>query len=65
VDSAAARQAGVVFEAMLLQMTLAPLARSDAAFGRLGMAYVAQSVAEHDARGFGAAIAAVLERRHA
>jgi len=46
-------------------MTLAPLARSDAALGRLGMAYVAQSVAEHDARGFGAAIAAWLERRHA
>ncbi len=65
MDSAAAAQAGVVLEAMLVQTTLAPLARSDAALGSLGVAYLAQSVAQRDARGFGAVIAALLERRRA
>lgn len=59
-----ARRIGVVFEAFLLQPLLEPLARTDAALGAYGAACVAQSISRDDTRGFAAAIARVLERRH-
>ncbi|HEY9085138.1 MAG TPA: hypothetical protein VIN40_04245 [Candidatus Tyrphobacter sp.] len=62
MDSAIARRAGAVFEALLLQQMLEPIARGEEALGEYGAACVAQSIARDDAHGFGAAIARVLER---
>jgi hypothetical protein len=64
VDSAVAQRAGAVFEALLLQQVLEPLARADAALGGYGTACVAERIACGDAGGFGAAIARALERHN-
>jgi hypothetical protein len=63
VDSAVAQRVGAAFEALLLQQLLAPLARDDAALGSYGSTFLAQSIADRDALGFGAALVRVLERR--
>jgi hypothetical protein len=60
VDSQGAQRIGVAFEAMLLQMALRPLAAGVDALGDYGIGLLAQSIAEHDAGGFGALIAARL-----
>jgi hypothetical protein len=61
VDSAAAARVGAAFEALLLARVLEPLAQG-AALGSFGTTFLAQTVAERDVRGFGAAIALLLER---
>lgn len=61
MDSAAAHRAGAAFEAMLLKDVLAPLTRGTQGLGDFGANALAQTIAEHDANGFGALIAARLE----
>lgn len=56
---------GIVLETFLLQTVLAPLGGADDnALGSYGTACIAQSIARSDAHGFGALVAASLERRH-
>jgi hypothetical protein len=47
------RQVGVVFEAIVLEQCLAPIARGNDALGDYGIGALAQSIAERDAHGFG------------
>lgn len=63
MDNAAARQAGTVFETLVVQMLLAPLAREESVLGAYGTACIAESIARADGRGFGALVAQALERR--
>ena len=58
MDSAAARQVGITFEALLLESALQPLARGNDALGEYGIGAIARSVAEHDRNGFAAVLAA-------
>lgn len=62
VDSVAARRVGAAFEAMMFAQCLAPLSKTMDAVGDYGIDALARSVAERDSNGFGALIAARLER---
>ena len=53
----------MVFETLLLQHVLAPLAHADSCFGEYGTGYIAEDIARNDAHGFGAMIARALEQR--
>jgi hypothetical protein len=57
MDSAIARRAGVVFESMLLEMALKPLAANMDALGDYGIGLLAQEIAKSDVTGFGDALA--------
>ncbi len=63
MDSATLRSVGAAFEAMLLQQCLAPLANGAGPVGSVGMASLAQAIAERDEAGFGAALATQLADR--
>ncbi len=60
MDTAAARQVGVTFEALLLEQALRPLARGCGALGTYGIGSIARGIAEHDDDGFAALIAAEM-----
>ena len=62
-NSGAVRQAGVAFEAMLLQTCFKPLEKEFDAVGSYGITLLSQTIAQHDARGFGALLAARLNDR--
>ncbi|MGH7736758.1 MAG: hypothetical protein ACREMP_02635 [Candidatus Tyrphobacter sp.] len=59
----AAHRVGVLFEGMILAMLLEPLARAQGVLGGYGTTCIAQSIAANDEHGFGALVAAALERR--
>jgi hypothetical protein len=61
VDNGVARRAGALFETMLLETVLQPMAEQMPALGGYGIDVLAQSVAQHDAAGFGAVLARRLE----
>lgn len=52
-----AHRVGAAFEALLLEALLKPMASGAGEFGDVGLAAVAQHVAEADAHGFGALVA--------
>ena len=58
-----AAQAGAQFEGMLLGEMLAPLTQSLGQFGSMAIAPLAQSIAAHDAHGFGEILAAFFEKQ--
>ena len=64
MDNVAARRVGAQFEGLLIEQLLAPLGASFAEIATLSLAPLAQSIAEHDGNGFGALLAAWLERGH-
>ncbi len=63
MDSIAQRQAGIAFEAMLLKECFKPMEKEFDAVGGYGMELLAQTIAQHDERGFGAMLAARLNER--
>gem|GEM_PF-3907947 len=60
-----AAQAGAQFEGMLLQQMLSPLEQSLGQVGSIALALLAQSIAAHDAGGFGCVLAALFEKQNA
>lgn len=62
MDSAARARAGAQFEGLLLQQVLSPLGEELGRFGSCVIAPLAQSIAAHDAHGFGALLATALEK---
>jgi hypothetical protein len=62
VDSALARRAGEMFEALLLAPILRPLIAAAGTLGDYELDALAREVARHDAHGFAALVAARLER---
>jgi len=62
VDSAAARRAGEVFEAMLLAPVLRPMISGAGTLGEYELDLLANEIAQRDTRGFAAFVAASLER---
>ncbi len=63
MDSVTAKRAGALFEAVLLQTVLEPLAQSADMLGSYGASCLSESIARNDTSGFGAEIAKILERR--
>ncbi|MBV8066980.1 MAG: hypothetical protein JO113_03305 [Candidatus Eremiobacteraeota bacterium] len=63
MDSVNARQAGELFEAMLLAPMLRPLIAGCGALGDYELDLLAREVARRDGHGFAALIAAKLEHR--
>ena len=63
MHSVASHQAGVAFEAMLLEEFFKPLEKDFDAVGSYGIALLAQTIAQRDARGFGALLATRLNDR--
>ena len=63
MDSAGLRQAGVVFETMLLKTCLEPLEKRFDAVGSYGLDMLAQAIAQRDTRGFGEILAGRLTGR--
>lgn len=62
VDSAAARRAGEIFEAMLLTPVLRPMISGAGTLGDYELDLLANEIAHHDTSGFAAFVAASLER---
>ncbi|MEO9171273.1 MAG: hypothetical protein ABI282_03110 [Candidatus Baltobacteraceae bacterium] len=58
MDYATARQVGEAFEAMLLKQCLGSLAHKSDVIGEYGIDAIARSIAQRDADGFGALLAA-------
>ncbi|MDP9018394.1 MAG: hypothetical protein M3N19_08750 [Candidatus Eremiobacteraeota bacterium] len=58
------RQVGWQFEALLLQQMLTPLSACLGQSGSFAIAPLAQSIAEHDAHGFGTILESVYKRTH-
>ena len=63
MDSLAAQRVGTTLEALFLATALRPLAAEFDALGGYGIDALAQSIAERDANGFGATLAASLAGR--
>jgi hypothetical protein len=62
VDSVSARQAGELFEAMLLAPALRPMIAGCGALGDYELDLLAREIAHRDKSGFAAMIASRLER---
>ncbi|HET6275306.1 MAG TPA: hypothetical protein VFE16_05125 [Candidatus Cybelea sp.] len=62
MDSAAARRAGEIFEAMLLAPVLRPMISGAGTLGEYELDLLASEIARHDRGGFAAFVAASLER---
>ncbi|HEV7180605.1 MAG TPA: hypothetical protein VGN11_12095 [Candidatus Baltobacteraceae bacterium] len=61
MDSAALRQVGAEFEAMLLKECLRPLERGTNAVASYGLDALARTIAQRDTHGFGSLLASRLK----
>ncbi len=63
MDTVGVNRLGAALESMLLEQCLAPLAKDGDPVASFGITSLAQSIAEQDKAGFGAALAAQLGDR--
>ena len=65
IDSAATRRMGAQFEGVLIAQILSPLEQSLGQSGSFAIGPLAQSIAAHDAGGFGQVLASLFEKHDA